>query len=197
MNRIFLFAKSALCLVGLAILFPACAPRRGASAGPHSATTPEVAREAPGNVVDPLPGVSPCTGYTVDGISLGMPLSEVLKMPGIAPASTLEAALPDFEDSTYILDARRPGRRDSVRIGLTGRGEESKVAALRATIVVTNRDPWPASLFALLGSPREAKLNEWYWWDGSCRAAMSLAKIDALGRESESQPYIVEIRPFP
>jgi len=197
MNFVFVLAKSAICLGALGVLFQGCTPRRAVSADPPSAPAPEAAQVEPGDVVDPLPGAPPCTGYTVDGVSLGMPLSELLKMPGVAKAVTPEAALPDFEDSTYILSARRTGRRDSVRIGITGRGDDSKVAALRATIVVASRDPWPASLFALLGSPREAKLNEWYWWNGSCRAAMSLAKVDALGRESESQPYITEIRPFP
>ena len=104
---------------------------------------------------------------------------------------------PGYRDTTYILRARRPGRTDEVRIGLEGEGPQAKVVSLRATIVVSHKDTWPKSLFTLLGSPREAAYDRWAWWNAQCGAAMLLSRIESLGGSGKTQPYILEIKPYP
>lgn len=148
-----------------------------------------------GVATDPAPGEPPCSGYAIDGISLGMSASELARLAGVrrTPPATGESST---EIWLYALEARRPGRMDDVRVALSGEGTDAKVVHIKATIVVANGDPWPFSIFQVAGDPRRARVTEWIWWDGTCGATMRLTKIDALRGPADRAPYLLEIKPL-
>ena len=152
---------------------------------------------AEGTVVDPGPNDPPCSGYSLDGVSIGQSLSDLLRLPGVIAASSPGAGLEAYAGSSFFFRARRPGRRDDVLIGATGSGSGATVAAIRATIIVRDGDVWPRSLFDLVGNPSKATFNEWIWISPSCRATLHLAAIDQLGPATNSRSYLLDIRRYP
>jgi len=162
------------------------APRSAAGSSPAAAT-------ASNRATDPDNELDPCSGYTFDGVSLGMPRSRVAGVVSIAPVPASQSLVAGFEESTFQFRAVRPGRADEVQVGFEPRVKDPRVERLRARIHVSKIDPWPASLFGALGSPRQAIVDEWQWWSPSCGAALHLVKVGQLG-SGESEPYILEIK---
>lgn len=175
----------------------ACAARTPDRPAASPPTTLPQGRDTPGSVLDPSPGAPVCSGYAIDGVSLGMPLAEAASAQKLEDATSADRALGTEAETMVVFRASREGRTDRVRVSISSADPDRKVAGLRALIIVSKRDSWPASLFALVGNPRRVRLDEWYWWNGDCRAAMSLRRIESLGRPSPDNSYILEIKPYP
>jgi len=193
--------RSFILPIGLVVLsfmtIEGCArPERTPSPGMES-PRPAQGAAGEGTVVDPRPNDPPCSGYSLDGVSIGQSLSDLLRLPGVTATSSPDAGLEGYTGSSFVFRARRPGRRDDLRIGATGSGSGATVAAIRATIIVRDGDTWPRSLFDLVGNPSKATFNEWIWVSPACRATLHLAAIDQVGPVTNSRSYILDVRRYP
>lgn len=146
---------------------------------------------------DPEPGAPVCTGYGIDGVSIGMTRSRVESVTPLIEVPKSSSLLLGLEDNTFLFKAVRLGRFDTIQVGFTsGDGTEPRVVALRASIFVSKTDAWPSSLFAFLGSPQRARVGEWIWWSGPCRSTLRLTRLSPLGK-GEAQPYILQVQLLP
>jgi hypothetical protein len=129
--------------------------------------------------LDPAPGSDPCGGFMFDGVALDMPRSALESSLPLVPLARADSAIEGFEERTYGFRAARPGRIDDVQLGFS----EGKPAVMHihAQILVAETDTWPRTLFDRLGSPKNARIGEWIWWDLRCGATLRLTKIEPLG----------------
>src|SRR6185369_17580281 len=97
-----------------------------------------------------------------------------------------------FEGRIFGFRAARPGRVDDVQLGFTP-GDAPVVGYIYARILVAENDAWPRTLFDRLGSPKNARIGEWIWWDMSCGTTLRLTQIEALGGGS-GLSYNLEVR---
>jgi hypothetical protein len=222
-------------LAVLAVMALACTACATTAAGSKAGASASTAGSSPGNspgeakppaaiaarpkspalATDPDPSADRCTGYSLDGVSIGMSLSraeELVSLAQIPPPPPPPAAAHTDETSKsraapaantssgsappsnrYSFMALRLGRKDEVELDFDTFGKDPALVSLRARIFVAPTDTWPASLFRLLGSPKRAKLDEWVWWDTACGYTLRLTRVDALGT-GKAQPYILELR---
>ncbi len=167
------------------------APLPGADAA--ATAGPQVGPAPAAKATDPRTEDGPCAGYTLDGLALDMPRSQVERISPLVPIPESQSLIEDYRKSTLALRARRPGRFDDIQLGFAAEGEDPPLRYIRARILVAKGDPWPASLMGALGSPKRAKVDEWIWWDRACRATLRLRQVESLGG-GEGQPYLLEIR---
>jgi hypothetical protein len=186
--------------LSFAMLLGACggtAHRVREGKAPPAESAPIETSSSAGQVFDSAPTDEACSGYSLDGVRVGTPISEAGAVQMLRPLPPEEHPATDAGERFYAFHASRPGRRDYVRVGADGEGGGAKVTSVRGTILTAPKDPWPMSLFALIGNPRRVKVDEWYWWSAPCGAALSLKRIPPLGPAGEELSYIIEIRPFP
>ena len=138
-----------------------------------------------------------CGAFSIDGISLGMTLEQIQPIQPIASTAAQESPVTGRTEYMYFFRAQREGRKDYVQIGFDSDAKAARVVSIKATIIAGEKDPWPASIFKMIGSPRLGKLDEWGWWNSTCGAAMKIDRISALGPgAARGQPYTVEIRSY-
>lgn len=162
-----------------------------APARPPSGTEAQTAMAV---ALDPKPGDPLCAGYALDGLSLGMTLSQARRIVTFYDVPPEASLIPSFKDSTLGFRARREGRIDTVQVGFTSLEIDGRLAYIRANILVGKQDGWPASLFKALGSPKRARLEEWVFWEESCAATLRLTLLQSLGGRGIGQPYLLELR---
>jgi hypothetical protein len=180
---------------------------------PPPASSPGAHPPSPALATDPVAGADRCTGYSLDGVSVGMVRSRLEQLVGLMPLPPLSpptttppagaAGATESKTSTspaattatnrYSVLAIRRGRKDEVEIDFSPIGKDPAVTSLKARIFVAPDDPWPYSLFRLLGSPKRAIVDEWIWWDDRCAYTLRLTKVDKLG-SGAAEPYILEIK---
>lgn len=207
-------------LLGVLALCGACAPRAraeiapappssqsapaapGGKAAPPSAKKPSTSASettaAPSTqqrvvrALDPDAGTDPCGGYAFDGVTLGTTQASLAPTLPLVPLSHEEGMIEGFEGRIFGFRAARPGRVDDVQLGFTP-GDAPVVGYIYARILVAETDAWPRTLFDRLGSPKNARIGEWIWWDMRCGTTLRLTQIETLGGGS-GLSYNLEVR---
>jgi hypothetical protein len=116
--------------------------------------------------------------------------ASLVPLMAVEPSDSL---IPEMTSSTWAFRARRMGRLDDIQLGFAGPSEEAELRYIRVRIIVGPKDSWPASLFAVLGSPKRATVDQWIWAHKECGGYLKLERLQALGGGA-GVPYLLEIK---